>query len=260
MAGRRVDDNLPRWRSGVAIQGVGDAIYDSVTLSGGVDPGGFIVFDLYGPDGLPRQPRTVTVHGNGTYTSGTYIPNAAGTWQFVVRYTGDASNVGYGTTLGDPDHTVVVPKSSPTLNMVALPPDGSGTLQATAALAGGALAGGVVPTGTITFTLHPPSDPECLGTPTAQSSAAVFGNGTYASAPAPVTSPGVYRWVATYSGDGNNEPVRSPCDDPAGIAVVTVPQASSKDDCKLGGWEKLVDAEAGSFKNQGDCQKATKSQ
>ena len=168
-------------------------IYDTVTLSGGVVPWGIIVVVLYGPDGLPRQPRTVAVDGNGTYTSGTYTPNAAGTWQFVVRYTGDPSNQGYATALGDPDRTIVVPKSSPTPTLVPSPPGGSGTLQAPATLAGGALAGGVLPTGTITFTLYPPTDPECVGTPVAQSSATVFDNGVSASAPAPAPSPGVYR-------------------------------------------------------------------
>ena len=108
----------------------------------------------------------------------------------------------------------------------------------------------------ITFTLYPPTDPECLGTPVAQSSATLFDNGVSASAPAPGPSPGVYRWVAAYSGDDANEPVSSRCGD-AAAAVLVLAQSVSKDACRHDGWKALVDSAGQSFKNQGDCRKAT---
>jgi hypothetical protein len=39
-------------------------------------------------------------------------------------------------------------------------------------------------------------------------------NGTYDSASYTPTQPGTYRWVATYSGDTNNNPITTPCGDP----------------------------------------------
>lgn len=72
---------------------------------------------------------------------------------------------------------------------------------------------GSSPTGTITFSLYGPGDAGC--------SAAVFtqtvnvsGNGSYATPGgyAPPTA-GTYQWVASYSGDGNNNPAATHCGD-----------------------------------------------
>ena len=67
------------------------------------------------------------------------------------------------------------------------------------------LAGGVNPTGTITFTLHAPGGTSVVDTETV----AVNGNGNYTT-PTGYTPPksgtvtGTYQWTAAYSGDGNN--------------------------------------------------------
>ena len=42
----------------------------------------------------------------------------------------------------------------------------------------------------------------------------VSGNADYTSAPFTPTQPGTYRWIAAYSGDGNNNAVSGACNDP----------------------------------------------
>jgi uncharacterized repeat protein (TIGR01451 family) len=87
--------------SGVAI---GGAISDSATLSGGSSPTGTITFNLYGPSDptcqTPITTSTVTVNGNGPYTSDQYTPTTPGTYQWVASYGGDAAN--QGVTAGNP--------------------------------------------------------------------------------------------------------------------------------------------------------------
>src|SRR5256712_7672567 len=45
-------------------------------------------------------------------------------------------------------------------------------------------------------------------------SATVTGNGTYPSSAVTVTQAGRYRWIASYSGDPNNNAVTTACDEP----------------------------------------------
>src|SRR2546425_688004 len=73
------------------------------------------------------------------------------------------------------------------------------------------LAGGVNPGGTITFMLDraydSTADPSTCTNATAACSATVTGNGTYPSSAVTVTQAGRYRWIASYSGDPNNNAV-----------------------------------------------------
>jgi hypothetical protein len=77
----------------------GTQFRDEATLSGGNAPTGTIVFRLYGPDDLlcqdpPAFTSTVTVSGNGTYTSGAFTPSHSefGTYQWTADYSGDSDN------------------------------------------------------------------------------------------------------------------------------------------------------------------------
>ncbi len=85
------------------------------------------------------------------------------------------------------------------------------------------LTGGNNPTGTITFEVFGPNDATCTGDPafTSAATAAVTGNGTYFSAPFTTTEAGTYRFVATYSGDANNNPALGHCNDPGESVVVS---------------------------------------
>lgn len=86
------------------------------------------------------------------------------------------------------------------------------------------LAGGAGPTGTITFRLYGPDDAGCEGTAVFESTRTVAGNGDYTSDPFTPTAPGVYRWIASYSGDSGNNPVSGECNDPGeSVTVVAAP-------------------------------------
>jgi virginiamycin B lyase len=89
------------------------------------------------------------------------------------------------------------------------------------------LYGAETPTGTIALSLFGPGDETCAGAPLATYPDAVSGNGHYESPPYTPTEAGEYRWRASYSGDGGNEPVTGPCG--ATIRVSPAPSRSAGD-------------------------------
>ncbi len=194
---------------------------DSATLSGGYNPGGTITFYLFAPGVTPNgtdsnnvYSDTVTVSGNGTYTTATgtnpggYVPTVAGTYEWVAVYSGDANNNGVTSGYGSEPETVS--KASPAITTT---PGGSVTCGGMVKLTDtAALSGGYNPTGTITFYLFAPgitpngTDSNNVYTDTVT----VNGDGTYTTSMgtnpggyAPTTT-GTYQWLAVYSGDGNN--------------------------------------------------------
>ncbi|MDQ1427592.1 MAG: hypothetical protein QOK39_1068, partial [Acidimicrobiaceae bacterium] len=92
---------------------LGSPISDTATLAGGFTPGGTITFDLFGPDdatctGAMVFSSTVSVSGAGRYNSGPFTPTAAGTYRFVVTYSGDTNDNQAGPTgCSDPLEAVV---------------------------------------------------------------------------------------------------------------------------------------------------------
>jgi hypothetical protein len=68
----------------------------------------------------------------------------------------------------------------------------------------------VSPTGTITFTAF--ANASCTGTPAFTSSpVTVSGNGSYGSGPFATSAAGTYNFVASYTGDLNNNPITTAC-------------------------------------------------
>ncbi|MGH2686371.1 MAG: hypothetical protein ACRDJP_12975, partial [Actinomycetota bacterium] len=204
-------DTTPNPTSGT----VGDTLNDSATLGDGVNPTGTITFNLYPPDdgdcsGTPAFTQQVTVdNGNDTYsTTGGHQTDAAGTWRWTADYSGDANNE--TASSGCDDEQVVIDPATPGIQTTPNPDNGLvGTILNDSA----ALSGGFNPTGTITFSLFPPSDPTCTGTPAFTQAVPVVGNGNYATTGGHVAdSVGVWQWKAVYSGDGNNEEATSSCD------------------------------------------------
>src|SRR5439155_1379066 len=153
---------------------------------------------------------SATVTTNGDYSSGNFTATQAGTYHWRASYSGDPNNNPAGpTACADPAEAVVVAKASHTVTTSATPQaTAGGTISDQATLAGG-----VGPTGTITFTVFGPNDATCSGTPTSGGSAPVSGNGTYPSSAVPVVLAGTYRWIASYSGDGNNNGFTTLCND-----------------------------------------------
>ena len=228
---------------------------DSATLSGGANPTGTVTFYLFAPGVTPNATDsnsvytdTVTVTGNGTYSTATgtnpsgYVPAATGTYQWVAVYSGDAKNNGVVSPFGSEPWTVGA--ASPTINTID---GGAVVLGSGAKLTDSAmLAAGVNPTGTVTFYLFAPGV-----TPNATDSNSVYtdtvtvtGNGTYSTGTGTnpggylPTATGTYQWVAVYSGDAKNSAVASPFgDEPE--TVTTSPSGgpvSSGDFATIGFW------------------------
>jgi hypothetical protein len=136
---------------------------------------------------------SVTLNSGASSTGGLYAHTGAVTMDTntVSTCAGDAGGGGG--------------KAGPTIDTT---PSGSvpvgGTVSDTATVIGGAS-----PTGSVTFSLYGPGDTTCL-TPIATTTGGLTGPSA-SSGPVTVTSPGTYRWVATYTGDPNNNPATSPC-------------------------------------------------
>jgi uncharacterized repeat protein (TIGR01451 family) len=193
--------------AGAASAGVpaGAAIGDAATLAGGHDATGTIAFDVYGPGDAScassLATSTATVSGDGTYASAPFTATSAGTYRWIARYDGDVNNESAGPTgCADADQAVVVAKASPVLSTQGSPSTVTGaSIGAVAVLEGGAR-----PTGTVTFRVYGPGDATCA-TALATSQSTVASAGPLTSEAFAPPGPGTYRWVASYSGDDNNE-------------------------------------------------------
>jgi hypothetical protein len=212
------------------IRTAGQSIYDAATLEGGTAPTGQVTFSLYGPNdatcaGPAIFTSATTVNGNGIYNSERFTPTASGIYRWVAIYSGDANNHGAGpTACDDPEEqlSVTVP-ADPDLSTTASPAVTLGASVSDTAH----LSGGPDPTGTITFHLYGAADTTCAGTPVFTSTVPVAGNNDYKSGSSTPTTAGVYRWVASYSGDANNKPAGpTTCGDSSEIAYVRPPSVT----------------------------------
>ena len=185
---------------------------DTGALAGGASPTGSITFNLYDPSdttctGTPAYTQTVTVSGNGSYSTTNSTPApTAGTWNWTAMYTGDTHNFGASSACGK--ETVSVTKASPSVTTTPTPGGAPGVvLNDTATLASGAS-----PTGSITFNLYDPSDPTCSGTPAYTQTVTVSGNGSYSTTnTSAANKAGTWNWTASYSGDSSNNGASSGC-------------------------------------------------
>src|SRR5262249_8809484 len=88
------------------------------------------------------------------------------------------------------------------------------------------LSGTTAATGRIVFRLYGPDDPSCTSAPAHTPALDVAGNGSYAGTDfLYVYRAGPYRFIAAYSGDAQNQPVATACDDPAQQFTVTINQS-----------------------------------
>jgi hypothetical protein len=204
----------------------GSAMTDTAALAGGDNPTGTIEFKLYGPSaaancsGTPTFDQTVSVSGDGSYTSPPFTPTQAGTYWWAASYSGDAGNDPAAS--GCDQESVTVSKASPA---IATSPavSGTGAVGGTTVTDTATLAGGSSPGGTIEFKLYGPSTAaDCSGTPVDDETVTVSGNGDYTTpAGATPAQAGTYWWTASYSGDTSNGPALSGC----GAESVTMSKA-----------------------------------
>ena len=199
---------------------VGNNVSDSATLVGGVNPTGSITFTLYGPnDPTCANPPVFTsaaipVNGGGPYGSGNFTTAQAGTYLWRASYTGDANNNPVAGACGAANESVEVQRASPDVTTAASP--AFGALIGTSLSDTATLSGGFNPTGTIVFNLYGPNDPTCSGAPVFTSALIpVNGNGNYQSGSFTATVAGTYSFIASYSGDANNNPASDTCALPA---------------------------------------------
>ena len=175
----------------------GASLSDQLVVAGGFNPTGLVTFTVTNPNGTTSTVGTVTLAGDGTYTSPSFIATLVGTYTFHASYAGDAFDNIAGD-LGGVSETITTIKASPSIATVA-----SDTIN----VVGSAVmsdkvivSGGDSPTGTVTFTLTAPN-----GTTTTVGTVTINGDGTY-SLPSTVTATqvGTYTWHASYAGDSLN--------------------------------------------------------
>ncbi len=207
---------------------VGAEVFDTATLAGGFNPTGTITFRLYGPnDDLCANPPIFTSVRPVTgatdpriIESERFILPAPGIYHFVATYSGDANNPPITTACDDPAETIGVGRLPVTLVTNA----SSDVLVGGTVFDTATISGGFNPTGSIRFDLYGPNNATCTGAPVFTSTVPVNGNGNYTSGSFTPSQPGIYRFVATYSGDTNNAGVTTACDDPLEqVEVSTVP-------------------------------------
>ena len=149
--------------------------------------------------------------------SNRFILPSPGVYHFVATYDGDANNAASGpTACQDPNETIGVGKLPINLTTTASP----GVVLGGSVFDTATIAGGFNPGGTVTFTVFGPDNPTCAAVAAFTSTKPVNGNGMYTSDPFTPTASGVYRFIASYSGDANNAATVTPCNDP--LEQVTV--------------------------------------
>ncbi len=217
--------------------GIGSAIKDSATISGGVTPTGNLTFKAFGPSdatcaGAVAYTKTVSVAGNGG-ESGGFVPIAVGTYRWTAEYSGDANNNPITSACNAAEETSTVVPASPTLTSTATSTIYPGSISDTATIAGG-----FTPTGTLTFKAFGPENATCSGAAAFTKIVAVGGNGNYGSTSFTETQIGSYRWTVEYSGDADDSPVTSPCNsanETSTVAKVPPALAITTGDAAIGG-------------------------
>jgi hypothetical protein len=210
---------------------------DAATVSGRVNPqpGATIDFRAYGPNDATCSgaPAFVSLGvpypvAGGAVISAPFTPASAGVYRWIATYSGDANNFPVSGVCSDITETVTVPPATPSIATTPTPTIilGSGQLADSATVSGrvNPQAGA-----TIDFRLYGPNDATCSGAPAFVSLGVPYpvAGGAVISAAFTPTLAGVYRWIATYSGDANNVSVAGACNDASESVTVTPPPVAS---------------------------------
>jgi uncharacterized repeat protein (TIGR01451 family) len=209
-------------QSGTTISvALGSSVHDTSTLTGATaTAGGTVHYRVYSDascDTLFTDAGTVPVVNGVPVNSFSITLNLAGNYYWQADYSGDAAN---NAASSDCSLEVV----SVGLNQPTITTNASDSVVIGGQISDTAtLAGGFSPTGSITFRLYGPADATCAAAAIFTSTVPVNGNGEYASAAYTANVAGTYRWIATYSGDGNNAAASGACNDADENVVVTTP-------------------------------------
>jgi hypothetical protein len=201
---------------------------DSVIVSGGDNPTGTVTFTLKAPDGTTSTVGSVTINGDGTYSSPAVTATEVGIYTFHASYGGDALN--NSAADNGTNESVTTIKASPSVATVASATAG-GVIGSSHLSDSVTVSGGDNPTGTVTFTLKAPD-----GTTATIGTVTISGDGTYSSPSVTPTQVGTYTFHATYSGDALNN---TAADNGANESVTTVassPRVSQGEFGTIGFW------------------------
>ncbi len=197
---------------------VGNPVAATATIREGAIPGGQITFAAFAPTdtsctGTPSFTKTLDVVGNATYHSEPVVPTRTGAFRWVVSYSGDANHAATKTPCGTPTSTIA--SATPSIASTVPQELSVGTpFQITATLQSG-----FAPTGTVSFRIYGPNATTC-DKPLSTNTVTVSANGTVSSAPFVALNPGRYLFVASYSGNSNNQAAAESCDPNGRVAVV----------------------------------------
>ena len=210
---------------------VGSPITDSATVTGRVNPvaGATVTFNLYGNGdttcgSAPVFTSTVAINADGTATSAAFTPSGPGTFRWIATYNGDANNNPVGGTCSDANESVTISRASPAITTVASPNVPVGSPITDSATVTGRV--NPVAGATVTFNLYGNGDTTCGSAPVFTSTVAINADGTATSAGFTPSGPGTFRWIATYNGDANNNPVGGTCSDANESVTVTAARAN----------------------------------
>ncbi|HEX3238743.1 MAG TPA: hypothetical protein VHR18_01250 [Solirubrobacterales bacterium] len=188
---------------------VGTPIQATATIQKGAIPSGQLVFKAFPPadpncTGNPSFSSTIAVSGNGKYSSAAFVPTRVGAYRWTVAYSGDANHTPAEKACGAATSNVA--KAAPSITSAMRQRLAVGTRVRDIAT----LLGGYLPSGTITFRIYAPGTTTC-DKPAFLNTVAITGNGSFASDPFVPSRPGLYRFVASYSGDATNQAAVEPC-------------------------------------------------
>src|SRR5207253_586799 len=159
---------------------------------------------------------SATVSGNGSYSSSAVTENVAGTYRWIASYSGDANNNAFATQCNEAGETSTDNKAPQRRsNSATATPTAGRTIQDTATLSIGTRL-----TGTIRFSTCRPYTALFRASATSAGSATVSGNGSYSSSAVTENVAGAYRWIASYSGDANNNGFTTQCNEAGETSTV----------------------------------------
>jgi len=184
---------------------------ESTTGTNALPITGLVTFRLYEPGDTacdsPVFTETVPVADSSASTSSGHIANLAGIWLWTAEYLGDEAYLPSSDQCGD--EIVVVSKDTPSISTT---PNPDNAMVWTRLHDTAVLTGGYFPTGTITFKLYPPFDPTCAN-PVHTETVPLVNQEAQTVDGFVSNIGGTWRWKAYYSGDVNNNPVSSGCNE-----------------------------------------------
>ncbi|HUV57295.1 MAG TPA: hypothetical protein VMV96_00660, partial [Acidimicrobiales bacterium] len=216
-----------------SVNGTSASDFARVTGTSGT-PTGSVTFSLYSgiaPNGTlvsGYNTNTVNLNSSGTATSVTATGLSAGSYYFMVTYSGDANYS--AITPGSPENfSVGTPPPPPPGNSLITTPSVNGTSASDFARVTGTSG---TPTGLVTFSLYSGVWPNGTLVSGYTTNTVNLSGGTATSATATGLSPGNYYFMVTYTGDAVYQPISPGSPEPFFIKATpslnTTPSVTNK--------------------------------